>query len=151
MEGRAVKAATIETDVAPRTSPRGTETVLIVEDEGEVRAVARDILEAVGYTVLEARTPEEALLIAVHHAGPIPLVLTDVVMPRISGCALFRRLSVLRPGMRVLYMSGHAHEAIVRHGVVDFGRAFVPKPFTLDGLARKVREVLDDARAGEPG
>jgi CheY-like chemotaxis protein len=130
----------------PAAEPqRGTETVLLAEDEDELRSVAREILEMYGYTVLEAHHPDEALLIAERHSGPIPVLVTDVVMPKMSGRDLARRLAPLRPEMRVLYISGYTDEAIVRHGVLDPGTAFLEKPFNPDELARKVREVLDRA------
>ena len=130
----------------PAAEPqRGTETVLLVEDEDELRSVAREILEMYGYAVLEAQRPDDALLIAERHSGPIHVLVTDVVMPKMNGRDLARRLAPLRPETRVLYISGYTDEAIVRHGVLDPGTAFLEKPFTPDELARKVREVLDRA------
>jgi CheY-like chemotaxis protein len=128
---------------APATVPRGDETVLLVEDEPEVRDLAREILEASGYTVLQACDPQDALLIAERHGGPIHLLLTDVIMPRQSGRALAERLRPLRPELQVLFMSGYTNEAIVRHGVLEPGTLFIQKPFTPEGLGRKVREALD--------
>jgi CheY-like chemotaxis protein len=122
---------------------RGSETVLLVEDEGELRSVAREMLEMYGYTVLEAGHPDEALQVAERHSGPIHLLLTDVVMPKMSGRDLAQRLGPLRPEIRVLYVSGYTDDAIVHHGVLDPGTAFLEKPFNPDDLARKVREVLD--------
>jgi len=116
-----------------------------VEDEDELRSVAREILEMYGYAVLEAQRPDDALLIAERHSGPIHVLVTDVVMPKMNGRDLARRLAPLRPETRVLYISGYTDEAIVRHGVLDPGTAFLEKPFTPDELARKVREVLDRA------
>ena len=124
----------------------GTETVLLAEDETAVRAVARHTLQRHGYTVLEAPSAEAALDLAQRHSGPIHLLLTDVVMPGMSGRALALRLSELRPELRVIYMSGYPEEAITRHGVLERGFTYVQKPFTPEGLARKVREVLDGAR-----
>ncbi|MFZ1061728.1 MAG: GAF domain-containing protein [Candidatus Rokuibacteriota bacterium] len=130
----------------PAAAPqRGSETVLLVEDEDELRSVAREMLEMYGYTVLEADHPDEALLKAERHSGPIHVLVTDVVMPKMSGRDLARRLVPLRPEMRVLYISGYTDEAIVHHGVLDSGTAFLEKPFNPDELARKVREVLDRA------
>ena len=125
----------------------GDETILLVEDEPEVRALSRDILNALGYRVLEAPSAEEAMLIAEHHQGPIALLLTDVIMPRLSGRALVERLCPARPELRALYMSGYTDDAIVHHGILDSGTPFIEKPFTPDGLARKVREVLDRGQA----
>ena len=96
-----------------------------------------------GYQVLEAQQGAEALEISGQHHGPIHLMVTDVVMPGMSGRELAQRLTFLRPDMRVLYMSGYTDDAIVRHGVLDAGMAFIAKPFTPDALAAKVRAVLD--------
>ncbi|MBI1960028.1 MAG: GAF domain-containing protein [Candidatus Rokubacteria bacterium] len=128
---------------APGTLPRGTETILLVEDDPELRALGLEVLQAVGYTVLEACEGHEALLVLERHRGPIHLLVTDVVMPRMGGLALAERLAVLRPELRVLFMSGYSEAAIAQHGVLDPGTAFMPKPFTPEGLTRKVREVLD--------
>src|SRR5436309_1044541 len=128
----------------PVTAPAaGSETILLVEDEHLVRLLARKVLERAGYRVLVAAGGAEALDLAERYAGPIHLLLTDVVMPEMSGRELAHRLASLRPDARVLYMSGYADEAIAQHGVLDPGTAFLQKPFTPDGLARKVREVLD--------
>src|SRR5262249_37956193 len=108
---------------------RGRETVLLVEDEAHVRSLTRDLLEISGYTVVEASGPEHALEVGQRHAGAIDLLLTDVVMPRMSGRELGERLARLRPGIRVLYMSGYTDDAIVRHGVLQSSTAFLPKPF----------------------
>jgi CheY-like chemotaxis protein len=124
------------------------ETILLVEDAQRVRAVVREILEMSGYTVLEARHGTEALEVSHRHAGAIHLLVTDVVMPQMSGRELAQRLSTLRPDLKVLYMSGYTDDAIVRHGVLASGIAFLSKPFTPDALALKVREVLDGASTG---
>jgi PAS domain S-box-containing protein len=121
----------------------GAETVLLVEDETPVRAFVRGILESAGYTVLEAPNGEEALEISRKHNERIHLLVTDVVMPRMSGPELAQQLAPLRREMRVLYMSGYADDAIVHHGVSDSSAAFLQKPFTPDSLTRKIREVLD--------
>ncbi|HEX8846492.1 MAG TPA: ATP-binding protein [Pyrinomonadaceae bacterium] len=122
----------------------GTETVLLVEDEKRVRDMTREILQESGYHVLEAEHGQEALLIADRHPGTIHLMLSDVVMPQMSGRELAERLVPLRQEMKVLYMSGYTDDAIVHHGVLDEGMSFIEKPFTPNALARKVREVLDD-------
>ena len=132
---------------APATlAPRGDETVLLVEDEPEVRDLAREILEASGYRVLQACDPHEAVLMAERHAGAIHLLLTDVIMPRQSGRALAERLRPLRPELQVLYMSGYTNEAIIRHGVLEPDTVFIQKPFTPAALGQKVRETLDGPR-----
>jgi PAS domain S-box-containing protein len=125
------------------SAPRGTGTVLLVEDEEVVRNLAREILEQVGYVVLAASGAAEARALCRAHAGPIHLLLTDVVMPETNGRDLANELSPLRPEMRVLFMSGYTDNAAVLHGVVGTGSAFLQKPFTPAGLAYKVREVLD--------
>jgi PAS domain S-box-containing protein len=125
------------------TAPGGTETVLLVEDEDVLRPLFRRMLQDKGYQVLEARNGSDALQIASSHAGPIHLLLTDVVLPQMNGREVAERLTALRPGLRVLFMSGYASEKVFRHGVVEEGTAFLQKPFREETLARKVREVLD--------
>lgn len=120
----------------------GTETVLLVEDEEMVRNMTREILLESGYQVLEAKHGHDALLVAERHDGPIHLMLSDVVMPQMSGRELAEQLSPKRREMKVLYMSGYTDDAIVHHGVLDEGMAFIEKPFTPNGLTRKLREVL---------
>src|SRR5262249_32871645 len=141
--------AAAETTAAASTNrmQTGTETILLVEDEGGVRTLIRQLLQKQGYTVLEARHGGEALLICERHAGAIHLMLTDVVLSQMSGRELAHRLSQVRPQMKVLFMSGYSEEAIVQHGVLDSGTAFLQKPFTAESLSAKVREVLDAPRA----
>ncbi len=122
------------------------ETVLLVEDEDSVRSTVRLGLEACGYSVLEARSPGEALLMAERHPGPVDLILTDVVMPMMGGRELVERLRKIRPDAAVLFMSGYTDNIIAHHGVLEPGVAFLQKPFTRDVLARKVREALLAAR-----
>ena len=122
------------------------ETVLLVEDEAVVRALAQDILVMNGYTVLAAAHGPEALAISERHKGPIHLMLTDVVMPYMNGRELYERLAPSRPQTKVLYMSGYADSGIVHGGAIVPGTAFIPKPFTPEALAAKVREVLGGAR-----
>jgi CheY-like chemotaxis protein len=136
-------ATPLEPAIVSEVVPQRVETVLLVEDALRVRAVVREILEMNGYNVLEARHGVEALEINERHQGPIHLMVTDVVMPQMSGRELAQRLQPLRPDMKVLYMSGYTDDAIVRHGVLGAGMAFLSKPFTPDALALKVREVLD--------
>ncbi len=141
-------AAEVDDTTSPRAAvARGDETVLLVEDEPEVRDLAREILEVSGYTVLQTCDPLEAVVMAERHPGPIHLLLTDVIMPRQSGRALVERLRPLRPEMQVLYMSGYTNEAIVRHGVLDPDTLFIQKPFTPDALGHRVRAALDRPRA----
>ena len=123
--------------------PRGTETILVVEDEEDVRKLAVRILERQGYKVLEASQGLDAFLIAEKYEDLIHLLVTDVVMPKISGRELADRIAEIRLEIKVLYMSGYTDNAIVHHGVLGEGRKFIQKPFTVDGLARKVRELLD--------
>jgi len=141
-------ATTGTTGAAPREAHRGTETVLLVEDAAAVRAVTHQALARQGYTVLDAPNGAEALRIAASHAGPIHLLLTDVVMPGISGRQLADQLAKLRPETKVLYTSGYTDDAVVRHGVLEAGIAYLQKPFTVDGLARKVREILERPTPG---
>jgi CheY-like chemotaxis protein len=140
---------------APRfTSPpvpatlKGTETILLVDDDDQVRAVARHILRRSGYVVLDAANAGEALLVCEKHTAAIHLLLTDVVLPRMSGRELADRLAKLRPAMKILYMSGYADEAILQHGILESGAAFLQKPLTRDKLTRKVRQVLSGRGSG---
>ncbi len=121
----------------------GAETVLVVEDEEVVRELVCDVLVMLGYTTLKAANAEDALQTSDGHDGPIHLLLTDVVLPQMDGRRLFDRLSEKRPHLRVLYVSGYTEDAIVHHGVLDRGVHFLQKPFNLDKLAGKVREILD--------
>ena len=121
---------------------RGSETVLLVEDDEPLRTLAREILSIQGYTVLDATSPSEALRLADVHPGPIHLLLTDVVMPQMNGRQVADHLLAARPALKVLFMSGYTDAAIVQHGVLETGTHFLQKPFTPDGLSRKVREVL---------
>ena len=127
----------------PVEVPAGRETVLLVEDDDMLRDLARTILRGGGYTVLEARHAGEALVIAEQHEGPIDLLLTDVVMPHMSGAELARRLIATRPLSRVLFMSGYTDDAVLRHGIQEAEVAFLQKPFTVDALCRMVRETID--------
>jgi PAS domain S-box-containing protein len=128
---------------APARPARGTETVLVVEDEAPVRSIARQVLERHGYTVLEAPSAEAALDLVTRYSGTIHLLLTDVVMPGLNGRELATKLASLRPDARVIFMSGYTDDAVTRHGVLEPGSAYVQKPFTPDAIARRVREVLD--------
>jgi PAS domain S-box-containing protein len=121
----------------------GTETVLLAEDDEMLRPLAKGLLEKLGYTVLEAENASQALTRARAHAGPIQLLVADVVMPGASGRELARLLAESRPETRVLYVSGYTDDAIVHHGMLEPGLNFLQKPFTPAALARKVRDVLD--------
>lgn len=132
----------VETPVPAIESLRGSETILLVEDEETLRDLARQILEMAGYTVLVASNANEALLLNGQHQGRIHLLITDVVMPGLSGGELAQRLTALDHELKVLYMSGYTDDAIIHHGVLEEGIDFIQKPFTPDALTGKVREVL---------
>jgi two-component system, cell cycle sensor histidine kinase and response regulator CckA len=122
--------------------PRGTETVLLVEDEKGVRELTREYLQMSGYAVVEAEDGHTALELAAMHSGPIHLLMTDVVMPGISGRELADRVERLRPGIKVLYMSGYTDQAVVHHGILENDAVLLQKPFTVTTLASKLREIL---------
>jgi CheY-like chemotaxis protein len=122
--------------------PRGSETVLLVEDEKGVRELAREYLEMSGYAVIEAENGHMALELAAMHAGQIHLLMTDVVMPGISGRELAERASQIRPGIKILYMSGYTDQAVVHHGILETDAVLLQKPFTAATLASKLREIL---------
>jgi CheY-like chemotaxis protein len=126
----------------PVSGTEGSETVLLVEDDDQVRAAACGILRRRGYTVLEAPGAGDALLVSEQYSARIHLLITDVVMARMSGPELAARLVAARPSMRVLFTSGYTDEAVAQHGILDAGVAFLQKPITPDSLARKVREVI---------
>jgi CheY-like chemotaxis protein len=136
----------VETVVEKRieeVSSKGSETVLLVEDEEMVRDMTSEALRESGYRVLEARDTNHALSLCQDFEEEIHLMLSDVVMPVMSGRVLAEAVAPLRPEMRVLYMSGYTDDHIVHHGVLEEGMNFIEKPFTADLLARKVRDVLD--------
>jgi CheY-like chemotaxis protein len=121
----------------------GTETILVVEDERQILSLCRLMLEALHYTVLTAGTAGEALSICENHTGEIHLLLTDVVMPGMSGKALQERIASLRPGIRTLFMSGYTANVIAHHGIIAEGIHFLQKPFSRKELSSKIREVLE--------
>jgi DNA-binding NtrC family response regulator len=136
-----VKEIPVESSVEHRL--REYETVLLVEDEPSLRAMASRILCERGYSVFEASNGNEALAITQKHVGKIHLVVTDVVMPEMGGRALVSQLKVTRPGIKALFVSGYTDNAIVHHGILDSDVNFLQKPFTVGSLLNKVREVLD--------
>jgi two-component system cell cycle sensor histidine kinase/response regulator CckA len=131
---------------AAERSPHGCETLLLVEDEVPVRQSARQFLTRSGYTVLEARDGEDALRASREYGGPIDLMITDVVMPKMSGPRLAEQLAAERPTMKVLFVSGYAETTVLRHGKIDVTTRFLQKPFSLRILAGKIREVLDGVK-----
>jgi two-component system cell cycle sensor histidine kinase/response regulator CckA len=137
-----VAASSREGIVEPRILQRGSETILLVEDEKGVRELAREYLTSTGYTVIEAEDGHTALELAGMHVGPIHLLLTDVVMPGISGRELAERVEQIRPGIKIIYMSGYTDQAVVHHGILENDAVLLQKPFTLTTLAAKLREIL---------
>jgi CheY-like chemotaxis protein len=123
--------------------PRGNETILVVEDEEEVRGLTVRVLREQGYKVLEAAQGLDAFVVCDGHEGPIHLLLTDVVMPKMSGRELAEHIAEIRPGIKVLYMSGYTDSTIAYHGILEKDLNYIQKPFSVEKLARKVREVLD--------
>ncbi len=127
-------------------SPQGHETLLLVEDEAAVRESTREFLSRSGYTVLEAPNGEDALRVSREYCGQIQLMISDVVMPKMSGPALALQLAAERPQMKALFVSGYAESTVLQHGKIDVTARFLQKPFGLRELGRKVREVLDEGR-----
>ena len=134
-----------ETVVTPSETPGGNETILVVDDEAAIRRLTGQFLGSLGYHVLEASSGPEALQVANEYKEPIALLLTDVVMPNMSGREVAFQLAPLRPEMMVMYMSGHSEEVIAHHGVLSDPASFLQKPFGLADLAVKVRALLDRA------
>ena len=140
----------VSTSKSPVTlaSRHGTETVLVVEDEESVRKLTSHVLRRKGYEVLEAANAGEALLVCEHHPSPIPLLITDIVMPGMSGPELAERLRTLHPEMKMLFTSGYTDAAAVEYGLSTHTMTFIQKPFSPAELARKVRDVLDRPASG---
>jgi DNA-binding NtrC family response regulator len=141
VDDRVEVSSTIET--AAPAAHSGTETILLVEDEPAVRELTRMVLAGRGYSVIEALNPQDAERLAANHGAEIHLLLTDVVMPGISGRELAKRLTGRHPNLRVLYMSGYTYNVIAEDGTLEEGLSFLQKPFTPQVLAQKVRETLD--------
>jgi two-component system, cell cycle sensor histidine kinase and response regulator CckA len=139
----------VERPAEPLPPRRGSETILLVEDEEGLRELIGELLVENGYNVLTAENPTRAIQIAEQHPGPIDLLLTDVVMPQMNGREMAGRVKTLRPDVRVLYMSGYTEDAIAHRGVLDAGVSLISKPFTQESLARKLRELLDPPREQE--
>jgi two-component system cell cycle sensor histidine kinase/response regulator CckA len=125
-------------------APRGSEVVMLVEDEKGVRELTREYLETSGYTVLDACDGASALELAREHKGPIHALITDVVMPGLSGRDLGMQIAKMRPGIKVMYMSGYTDQSMFRSGILDKGAELLQKPFGMATLASKLREVLSD-------
>jgi CheY-like chemotaxis protein len=143
--------ATAETEASVIAVPLnsvGTETILLVEDEPMVRELAKEVLEEYGYQVMTAANGRAGLQVCQDFPDKIDLIVTDVVMPQMSGRELAEKARSLRPNTQVLYMSGFTDDAIVRHGVIADDFCFIQKPFSPDALAKKVREILDSTSAG---
>jgi two-component system cell cycle sensor histidine kinase/response regulator CckA len=140
-------SAAVKVITPPETIRRGSETILLVEDDEAVRRLARLILERTGYRVVDAENPKEALRLVNQFEGRIDLLVSDLIMPDSDGAPLSERLARVHPNLRVLYISGYADEAVVRHGVIVEGTPFLQKPFTPLALTGKIREVLDAPRA----
>jgi two-component system cell cycle sensor histidine kinase/response regulator CckA len=132
---------------APAVSAGGTETLLVVEDESTVRDLLGEILQGLGYTVLSTGDVDEALAIVRDRREPIHLLITDVVMPKMNGRELARRITALRADLKVIYMSGYADSAIIHQGILESGAAFIQKPFSLTTVAQRIREILDGPAA----
>ena len=133
----------IESSTPDHELPRGSETILVVEDEEIVRKLTRQVLEMCGYTVLEATNGKDALAICENHPQRIDLLMTDVVMPEMGGRELAEKVSLSYPQMLVLFTSGYTDDAIVRHGVISSASSFIQKPFTTEALAQKVKDLFE--------
>jgi CheY-like chemotaxis protein len=139
----AAKADQMSKELTAAPAAQGHETILLAEDDPALLKMTRMILEKLGYRVLPAPTPGEAVRVASEYADEIHLIITDVVMPKMNGVDLSKTLVSLYPGLKHLFMSGYTGNNIAHHGVLDEGENFIQKPFTIHALAGKVREVLD--------
>ena len=140
---RTNRAPKIESELAVSPAELGRETILVVEDQADVRGFACRSLRAFGYRIVEAADAEEALRLVASIQEPIDLLLTDVVMPGMNGVELSKRLLSQQPGLKVIFASGYADSVMLHHGVTDSGAAFLPKPYGPSSLASKIREVLE--------
>ncbi len=143
-----VETARVTSEEITLKRPTGTETVLLVEDDGAILDLGKMILENLGYTVLAAPTPVDAMRLAEEHPGDIHLLITDVVMPEMNGRELAEQLCAIRPNLKCLYMSGYSRDLIAHRGILDEGLNFIQKPFGSDDLAVRVRQVLDHVEEG---
>jgi len=137
------EAVEVEQQSKPIPLLGGNEVIFVVEDTDLLRELTRLLLEGAGYQVLDSGVPEEALRMARNYVGALPLLITDVVMPGMSGIELAEEFAKIRPETKILYTSGYADDAIARHGGLATGAAFLEKPFTRDALIRKVQKILD--------
>jgi CheY-like chemotaxis protein len=140
-KGQVVKSRTEDAGLPKR----GQETILLVEDEPAILKLATTILKRLGYTVLAASSPGEAIRLAREHSGEIHLLMTDVIMPEMNGYSLAKSLQSLYPNLKCLFMSGYTADVMTKHGVLEDGICFIPKPFTAQSLAIKICEALDQA------
>jgi CheY-like chemotaxis protein len=138
----------VKIDTLPEEQPRGHETILLVEDQPELLDLNKAMLEMLGYRVLAAGSPDEALSQAKKNAGKIHLLMTDVVMPEMNGLVLSQRLQSLYPDLKRLFMSGYTANVIAHNGVLDEGVCFIQKPFTITALAKEVRTALENCSEG---
>ena len=136
------EASGVLAESAADAPPKGTETVLIVEDEAAILEMCKRMLERLGYSALTSRTPAEAIAIAEEHPEAIHLVIADVVLPQMNGRELVSHLGAIRPGLRFLFMSGYTADVTAHRGVLEKGVHFISKPFSMNALADKIREVL---------
>ncbi len=144
-------AARSETEVlVPLSNRRNNETIMVVEDSDLIRELICRVLKKLGYQVIESSGAETCFDLAKRHAGPIHLLLTDVVMPNMNGKEVYEELRLLRPQIKVIFMSGYARDVIAHHGVLDQGTQYLAKPFTLQQLEEKIRTVLDLTAVQEP-
>lgn len=135
----------MDDDKETRAIPVGSGTILLVEDDENVRRMATQMLKILGYTIFAAASPQDALTICREVAQPIDCVVTDVIMPGMSGRQLVEEISTLRPGIRALYMSGYTSDVIAPHGVLDEGASFIQKPFDMNAIHQKIQEVMNSS------